>query len=263
MGHSATHTGNKRKTLGALRRLGPWFHNLHLPDGRQTAPEHFLGDFPRRKWKLIAPFLKAELSGKKVLDIGCNAGFYSIELAKRGATVTAIDKDVHYLKQAEWALKVFGLESSVTLQQRQVYDLARDRELYDIVWFMGVFYHLRYPLLGLDIAASKTAGQMVFQSMLLPGNAQVRKPQQVRDLGDRRLMLRPGWPKMAFIEHELVGDRTNWWVANHAGIRAMLRSSGLTPRHYIGEEIYLCQRSKASACWEDWNQDEFRAAAGL
>jgi hypothetical protein len=26
--------------------LGPWFHNLHLPDGRQTAPDHPLGDFP-------------------------------------------------------------------------------------------------------------------------------------------------------------------------------------------------------------------------
>ena len=29
-----------------IRTLGPWFHNLHLPDGRQTAPDHPLGDFP-------------------------------------------------------------------------------------------------------------------------------------------------------------------------------------------------------------------------
>ena len=39
-----------------MRALGPWFHNLHLPDGTQTAPDHFLGgDFPTFKWLEIAP----------------------------------------------------------------------------------------------------------------------------------------------------------------------------------------------------------------
>ena len=30
----------------------------------------------------------------------------------------------------------------------QVYDLARAEDSYDLVWFMGVFYHLRYPFLA-------------------------------------------------------------------------------------------------------------------
>ena len=86
-----------------IERLGPWFHNLHLPDGSQTAPDHPLGDFPRYKWSVLAPHLPQRLEGWTVLDIGANAGFYTFELAKRGARVTAIDVDDHYLDQARWA----------------------------------------------------------------------------------------------------------------------------------------------------------------
>ena len=79
----------------AIRELGPWFHNLHLPGGEQTAPDHAYGDFPAFKWREIAPHIPQDLRGLTVLDIGCNAGFYSFELARRGAQVTAIDIDPH------------------------------------------------------------------------------------------------------------------------------------------------------------------------
>ena len=67
-----------------IAALGPWFHNLHLPDGTQTVPDHFLGDFPTFKWEQIRDYLPADLAGWTALDIGCNAGFYSFELARRG-----------------------------------------------------------------------------------------------------------------------------------------------------------------------------------
>src|SRR5690606_15019558 len=131
-----------------VQRLGPWFHNLHLPGGVQTAPVHYLGgDFPAFKWQQIAPHIPADLSGWSVLDIGCNAGFYSFELARRGADVTAIDMDPHYLRQARWAADVLGLSGRVAFRQAQVHALAREQERYDLVWFMGVLYHLRHPLL--------------------------------------------------------------------------------------------------------------------
>ena len=66
-----------------IKELSPWFHNLHLPDGTQTAPDHFLGDFPSYKWREIASCLPEDLTGWRALDIGCNAGFYSFELARR------------------------------------------------------------------------------------------------------------------------------------------------------------------------------------
>ncbi len=246
----------------AIANLAPWFHNLHLPDGTQTAPEHFLGDFPRFKWEQLAPHLPEDLAGWKVLDIGCNAGFYSFELAKRGARVTGIDLDPHYLAQANWARSQFGLEERVAFKQMQVYDLAQVEETFDLVLFMGVFYHLRYPLLALDIVAQKVKGLLVFQTLTLPGT-EVWEDTSDRPIHDREALHQPGWPKMAFIEDRFSGDPTNWWIANHAAVEAMLRSSGLRVLNYPGDEIYLCEPDpKNPSCVTTWNQDELLSATG-
>ena len=86
---------------GEVSALAPWFHNIDLGHGVHTAPEHFLGDYPRFKYARFADALPADLTGKTVLDIGCNAGFYSVEMAKRGAArVLGIDSDDRYLRQA-------------------------------------------------------------------------------------------------------------------------------------------------------------------
>ena len=231
-----------------IERLGPWFHNLHLPDGTQTAPGHSLGDFPSFKWRELAPHLPRRVDGWRVLDIGCNAGFYSFELARRGGDVTGIDVDPHYLAQARWAAKQFGLQDRVRFRRMQVYDLAHTDERYDLVLFMGVFYHLRHPLLALDIVARAVERLMVFQTLTLPG-LRVMTNTHDRDIEDREDLLRPGWPKMAFIEHRFARDPTNWWVPNHACVEAMLRSSGMRVVGRPGHEIYLCEPSPAAGGW--------------
>lgn len=222
-----------------VARLAPWFHNLHLPDGTQTAPDHALGDFPAYKWRSIAAHVPADLSGWEILDIGCNAGFYSFELARRGGHVTAVDVNPHYLQQAQWAARQYGLEANITFKQMQLYALARESGSYDLVWFMGVLYHLRYPLLALDIVRCKVRGIMVFQTMTMPGDDVLTTP---TDLGlfERELMQEPGWPKMAFIEHRLAGDPTNWWAPNHACVEALLRASGFRINSRPTDETYLC-----------------------
>jgi tRNA (mo5U34)-methyltransferase len=245
-----------------VRELRPWFHNLHLPDGTQTASDHFLGDYPRYKWMEIQGLLPVRMDGWSVLDIGCNAGFYSFELARRGAKVTAVDSNGHYLRQARWAGGLYGLNKRVSFHQMQIYDLAMLNERFDLVVFMGVFYHLRYPLLGLDIAAQRTGRLMLFQTLSLPGE---EIAQQIEDLSiaDRSPMLQEGWPKMAFIEHSLAGDRTNWWAANHAGIEAMLRSSGLRVVERPGQEVYLCEPDQEHPSFvSTWGTEEFLSATG-
>jgi tRNA (mo5U34)-methyltransferase len=221
--------------------LGPWFHNLHLPGGVQTLPDHFLGgDFPRFKWQEIAGWVPADLSGWRVLDVGCNAGFYSFELARRGASVLAIDSDERYLAQARWAARQLDTAQRVEFRQLGVYEIARVHEQFDLVWFMGVFYHLRYPLLALDLLARRTRRLMVFQTLTMPGAA-VYEDTADHPITHREPLLDPGWPKMAFIEHRFSGDATNWWVANHAGVEAMLRSSGLRVVQRPAHEIYFCE----------------------
>jgi tRNA (mo5U34)-methyltransferase len=247
---------------GAAPELAPWFHNLHLPGGRQTAPDHPLGDFPAFKWAEIAPHLPADLGGARALDIGCNAGFYTFELARRGAQVTAIDIDEHYLRQARWAAQELGLEARVELRRMGVYDLARlDVEPFDVVVFMGVLYHLRHPLLALDLVAEATAGTLVLQTLTLPGADRAEAPADLR-LGERARMRASGWPTMAFIERSLAGDPTNWWAPDAAAVEAMVRTSGLEPVAAPGHEIWICRRRARDPWLEEAVRAELDAATG-
>ncbi|HET7369322.1 MAG TPA: TIGR04290 family methyltransferase [Gammaproteobacteria bacterium] len=223
-----------------LQRLGPWFHNLHLPDGTQTAPDHPLGDFPAFKWKQIAQHLPADLTGWRVLDIGCNAGFYSFKLARRGADVLGIDEDRHYLRQARWARRHFGLGQRVRFRQMGVYELGAMREQFDLVLFLGVLYHLRYPLLALDQIAARTRKRLVFQSLSLPGNAVATdvRGKAYLDIDD---LAAPEWPHMAFVEHDFAGDASNWWIPNRAALEAMLRSAGFRILARPADGTYVCE----------------------
>jgi tRNA (mo5U34)-methyltransferase len=246
-----------------IAALAPWFHNLHLPDGTQTAPDHFIGgDFPTFKWRDIAPAIPRRLNGWRVLDVGCNAGFYSFELARRGASVLGIDVEPHYLAQARWAAREFGLADVVQFRQMEVYDIARTREQFDLVWFMGVFYHLRYPLLALDLLAERTRRLLMFQTLTMPGESVYPDTADHR-IDDRTPLLESGWPKMAFIEHRFAGDPTNWWVANHAGVEAMLRSSGLRVVARPGHEMYLCAPDPKAKARRRVHASQLAAVTGI
>jgi tRNA (mo5U34)-methyltransferase len=245
-----------------VEQLGPWFHNLHLPDGSQTCPNHSLGDFPNFKWQKLHGSLPADLRGATVLDVGCNAGFYSIELARRGAMVTAIDVSETYLAQARWAAGVFDLSDRITFQQAQVYSLARTQRRWDIVLFLGVLYHLRYPMLGLDIVSRCVGKQLIIQSLSAPDGARFPVPEDL-ELSQRGPLSDPGWPKLSFIEHRVAGDQTNWWAPNPQCLEAMLRSSGLRIVSAPLDEFYICEPDPTgnTSMWS-WNMGEYLAAIG-
>jgi tRNA (mo5U34)-methyltransferase len=225
-----------------IAELAPWFHNLHLPDGVQTAPDHPLGDFPRYKWEELAPALPADLAGWRALDIGCNAGFYSFELAARGADVVGIDLDEHYLRQARWAAQRLDVERRVEFRLQGVYDLARRDERYDLVLFMGVLYHLRHPLLALDLVAARARRLVVVQTLTTESeHSHSVAPPDDLDYGERARLDEAGWPKATFVERRLFGDPTNWWVPNAAAVEAMARSAGLEVVARPGHELWVCR----------------------
>jgi tRNA (mo5U34)-methyltransferase len=223
-----------------VEALGPWFHNIDL-NGVPTAPEHFLGDYPRVKFRRFAAALPRDLSGQSVLDIGCNAGFYSLEMKRRGARrVLGIDFDERYLAQARFAAEV--CEVDVEFRQISVYDLALLRERFDVVLFMGVLYHLRHPLLALDLIHEHVARDlMVFQSMLRGGGS-IADVAANYDFSDTSHFEQSGYPRLHFIEHAYANDPTNWWVPNRACTEAMLRASGFEILGHPEEEVYLCRR---------------------
>ncbi len=233
--------------------LGPWFHNLHLPGGVRTAPEHPLGDFPSYKWREFADCLPTDLNGARALDIGCNAGYYTFELARRGASVLGIDHDQHFLTQARWAAEQLGLSARVELRQMDVYDLARVSESFDVVLFLGVLYHLRYPLLGLDLVAERTRGTLVLQTLTRPV-AQTREIPADLPFDDRHQLADPAWPSMAFIEHRLADDPTNWWAPTPAAVEGMVRSTGMRVVDRPGYEIWVCEREAPSSHVSELNR---------
>lgn len=221
-----------------VRALAPWFHNLDLR-GVATAPDHFLGNFLEEMWWHVEHFLPAAMTGKTVLDIGCNAGFYSQKLTRRGARVLGVDHDEHYLEQARFAAEVEGLD--IEFRRMDVYDLDQLDTTFDYVFFMGVFYHLRYPVYGLDKVTRLVGERLIFQSMI---RGVADRPDVPPDaaITDRSLFEQPGFPCMYFIEDRYAGDPTNWWVPNESGMEAILRSTGLHIVAHPFAEMWICDR---------------------
>lgn len=224
-----------------IAALDPWFQNLEL-HGRQTAPEHPLGDYPGVKWRRLAPLLP-DLRGKSVLDIGCNAGFYALECLRLGAArVVGLEVDPRYRAQARLAQAATGL--AFPLLDLSVYEVAELGERFDVVFFLGVLYHLRHPLLALDLIWEHACAEhLVFQSMLR-GEDAITPVAGDYAFEDETLFQAAGMPRLTFIEHKFAGDETNWWAPNRACAEAMLRSAGFRVRERAGEDMYLCARGE-------------------
>ena len=248
---TAKHAGLREQ----IDALGPWFHNMDI-DGERTAPDHFLGDYPALKFARFAHALPDDMSGMSVLDIGCNGGFYSIEMKRRGAAeVIGIDSDDRYLAQARFAADTLGYED-ISFRNLSVYDVGALGRRFDVVIFMGVLYHLRHPLLALDLIREHVAGDlMLFQTMqqgspdvlIVPEDHPFHVPGTIRPPG---YFDNPAYPKMHFIERKFANDWTNWWAPNKACSQAMLRAAGFTIEAQPEDEVYLCR--VAPVPYADW-----------
>lgn len=218
--------------------LGPWFHNMRLC-GVQTAPDHFLGDYPQVKYERFSDALPQNMTGKTVLDIGCNGGFYSLEMKRRGAyRVLGIDTDDHYLAQARFAAEVS--EMDIEFRRMSVWEVGELNEKFDLVIFMGVLYHLRHPLLALDLIHEHVASDLLLFQSMQRGSREIAHVDPDYEFHAEVHFDDPGYPKMHFVEHRYSHDETNWWVPNRACVEAMLRSSGFAICSQPENEVYIC-----------------------
>ncbi|HEX6650835.1 MAG TPA: TIGR04290 family methyltransferase [Pyrinomonadaceae bacterium] len=225
-----------------VAELGQWFHNLDL-GGVKTAPDHFLGDYPSVKWERFSSAIPDDLRAKSVLDVGCNAGFYSIQMKQRGADrVVAIDTDEKYLEQARFAAKVNGAD--IEFRELSVYRVGELKEKFDLVLFMGVLYHLRHPLLALELLHEHVVNDLlVAQSMLRGSPENIEVPPDFH-FWEEETFDDDRFPRMYFIENRYANDPTNWWIPNRACFEAMLRSAGFAILDHPEAEVFICRRTE-------------------
>ncbi len=209
-----------------VEALGPWFHNIDL-DGVQTAPDHFLGDYPAVKWRSFADAIPSDLTGKTVLDIGCNGGFYSIEMKRRGAErVLGIDFDdglpgAGPLRRRGQRAR-HRVPQALGLRRRRARRAVRRRAVH------GRALPPAPPAAGArpDPRACRRSDLLVFQSMQRGSEGGRAGRGRTTPSGRPSIFDRPGYPKLHFVEQRYADDPTNWWMPNRACVEAMLRSAG-------------------------------------
>ncbi len=238
-GPSMPNPTERDKLQQQITALGPWFHNMWI-GGVRTAPDHFLFDYPNVKYRHFRDTIPADLTGKTVLDIGCNAGFYAMEMKRRNAArVLGIDTDDRYLAQARFAASVEQLD--IDYARMSVWEIANLGERFDLVIFMGVLYHLRHPLLALDLIREHVANHLFLFQSLQRGSGQAMLPAEDYDFNETAIFNHPDYPKMHLVEQRYCGDPTNWWLPNRACTEAMLRSAGFRILAHPEQEVYLCR----------------------
>lgn len=208
-----------------LAALGRWYHKIELPDGTFT-PGHANIQY---KFNIIEPYLPSNLSGARVLDLGCNSGGFSFELAKRGASVVGVEKTAHYFKQALFLQSVFNLD--VQFYNLTIYEIKK-LGVFDYVLFLGLLYHLRYPMLALDLVHSCCKEQVfVSQKTSLAEDVSMELVNSQRN----------------FISEKKEATE-NWWFTSKDCTTAMMQLAGFTNVKTIyfdkkGQNIWLTAKS--------------------
>jgi len=213
--------------LAAKAEAIRWYHTIDLGGGVVTRG---IDDSPLRLARLDLP---QSLAGSTVLDIGAWDGFFSFEAERRDASrVVATDyfswHGEGWGSKAGFELARRALGSRVEDLDIDVMDLSPERVgQFDVVFFLGVLYHLRHPLLALERIASVTRKLLILETV-------------VDMVGIRR-------PAVAFYPgRELNNDPTNWWAPNVPALHAMLQDVGFTEVRTVTPEpsaIYRAARA--------------------
>lgn len=175
--------------------FAPWFQAVSWPDGSFTS-----GWPTYDKAKLLCQGVTLE--GKTAFDVGCMAGMAALAMEQAGAKVIGSDIEERCRLQFEQVRRAFKM--SATYKHCSVYDLPQTLGQADVVLMMGVYYHLRHPLLGLEQAWAATREVLLIEGEVGPGGWQAP-------------MVASYWPE------EYKGDESNWWVPTLQCLEAWCR----------------------------------------
>lgn len=219
------HGMTKEEILAGLERLSPWFHCIELGDGIRTKERSAIGEpveHPQPTWKAVEGCVPNDLAGRSVLDVGCNAGFYSIELKRRGAArVLGVDSQRDLIRQAQFVRKVLGLD--IEYRRLSVYDLdPLAIGQFDVTLALGLIYHCKHLVLALEKLFAITRELLILETAVYPPE---KAPESFEyDEGGSRPTLHP----LAYIENAADAKEAiyNWFVPSVNALTALLRNVG-------------------------------------
>jgi tRNA (mo5U34)-methyltransferase len=217
----------KPQILERIAALKPWFHSIDVGDGIRIERDPVYGEdttYPEDLWRTVKKLLPGSIQGLRVLDVGCNAAYFSVEMKRAGASyVLGIEGFPQYLAQAKLVRDI--LQIDLDLRGLNVYQITEDLGQFDITLFLGVLYHLKHPLLALEILANVTKGILVVESAILPDFSSSNP--QIKDYGGPVHELR-------FVGNELgVEDLQNWFIPSLSCLKAFLHTIGFS--HILAE----------------------------
>lgn len=235
----------------AVERLGPWFHRIDLGDGVVTKGRSVAGeadDHPRPTWAVVSKALPGDLSGLSILDVGCNAGFYSVEAKRRGAArVVGVDAQRHEVRQASFVARALGLP--IEFRRMSVYDLSPETVgVFDVTLALGLVYHLKHLVLGLERLHSVTRSLLVLETaVLLPELVPTRPVPYVT--GPLSRSLHP----IGYVENSPDAKEAvfNWFVPSVGAMQAMLADCGFDDVRCVAtpgdRAVFVCTKREGGS----------------
>lgn len=215
----------RAEIIAGIARLKPWFHRIELQEGITTKTESVAGepaDHPISTWKTLEKCLPEDLSNQSVLDIGCNAGFYSIEAKRRNAAyVLGVDSQRLHVRQARFVNRVLGLD--LDFRRLSLYDLnPSEIGQFDVTLALGLIYHCKHLIFGLEKLFQVTKELLILESAILPPEI---APQPIElDLKPESKLLYP----LVYVNNDFRAKESaeNWFLPTPECLQAMLLNVG-------------------------------------
>ncbi len=215
-----------------FHRLG-WYHGFRFADGTEfpgvlpvEVSEHRYSRFP----------IPNDLTGKRVLDIGAWDGWFSFEAERHGAQVTAIDM----VEVPNFRVVQRKLSSRVDYREMDLFEVpSAGLGRFHYVFFLGVLYHTKYPLLALELVCGLTIDLAIVESY-------------VTDAADWE-QHRDSIPTLEFYEaEELGGQLDNWFGPTVSCLIGMCRAAGFARVQILDVDV---KNSRAAlACYRTWEE---------
>lgn len=216
---------NKEYLIDGINKLGPWFHRIDFPNGVSTKTDAYTGedgDHPIPTWNRLKSIIPIDLSGKTVLDVGCNAGFYSFRCRERNAKyVLGVDARLWHVRQARFA--AMGLQQdSIDFRRSSVYELSPTTTgKFDIVLALGLIYHLKHIYQAVDNLYHITNDLLIIETAIVP--SEYNWPTDCTYGIDKKNMEAIGLISNDFSEPE---PPCNWFIPTPKAVSFLLKSTG-------------------------------------